>query len=38
MTGGIMHKHGLWLDCDLGALCVLITGISAVSALALSIF
>jgi hypothetical protein len=31
-------QNGLWLDCDLGSLTVLIIGISAVSVLALSVF
>jgi hypothetical protein len=34
-----MHmQSGLWLDCDLGSLTVLIIGTSAVAWLALSIF
>jgi len=32
-----MHIRGLWLDCDVGSLAVLLVGICAVSLLALSV-
>jgi hypothetical protein len=35
--GGAMHIRGLWLDCDLASLAVLLVGICAVSLLALSV-
>jgi hypothetical protein len=36
-NGGAMHIRGLWLDCDLASLAVLLVGICAVSLLALSV-